>query len=198
MEFLALFRNSFLFILSFSFTGCYTNAPENLNTDCSALDREKQEIRIEKGLLIIHQKPYTGKLFSLFNASTDTAEVSSYLNGREHGEWKKYHPSGKIKERRFFENGKKTGAYDAWWANGKKQLHYFFVAGEYEGTCKEWNAEGKLLKIMNYKRGYEDGLQQWWYDDGKIKANYFLKNGRRYGLLGTKNCTNVSDSVFRI
>ena len=28
------------------------------------------------------------------------------------------------------------------------------------------------------------------------KSNYFIKNDRRYGLLGTKNCENVSDSIF--
>jgi antitoxin component YwqK of YwqJK toxin-antitoxin module len=50
---------------------------------------------------------------------------------------------------------------------------------------------------MNYKKGHEDGQQQWWYDNGKIKANYIIKNGRRYGLRGTKKCINVSDSIFK-
>jgi antitoxin component YwqK of YwqJK toxin-antitoxin module len=50
---------------------------------------------------------------------------------------------------------------------------------------------------MHYKKGYEEGLQQFYYDNGKVKANYFMKAGRRYGLLGTKNCVNVSDSIFK-
>jgi len=58
------------------------------------------------------------------------------------------------------------------------------------------NPEGKLISYHNFKNGYEEGSQKVWYDNGKIKSNYTIKNGRRYGLLGTKNCINVKDSVF--
>jgi antitoxin component YwqK of YwqJK toxin-antitoxin module len=50
---------------------------------------------------------------------------------------------------------------------------------------------------MNYVMGHESGAQQQFYTDGKIKANYTIIDGRRYGLLGTKNCVNVSDSIFK-
>lgn len=191
-----LFPNSLLLILSIGFFGCQTKTPENLGDYSVLLNKAEQQTKIESGLLTINQKPFSGRLYSLFDASTDTAELSSYQHGKEHGEWKKYYPSGEIKERRFFEQGQKKGEYMAWWENGNKQLHYFFEADEYEGICKEWNAEGKLVKILNYKRGHEEGRQQWWYDNGKVKANYIIQDGRRYGLLGTKNCINVSDSVF--
>jgi hypothetical protein len=39
-------------------------------------------------------------------------------------------------------------------------------------------------------------MQTWWYDNGKVKSNYRIIEGRRFGLLGTKNCINVSDSIF--
>ena len=32
--------------------------------------------------------------------------------------------------------------------------------------------------------------------DKKNKSNYIIKNNRRYGLLGTKNCVNVSDDLI--
>ena len=47
---------------------------------------------------------------------------------------------------------------------------------------------------MNYYNGKEQGSQKVWYNNGKIKSNYVVKDGRRYGLLGTKNCTNVKDT----
>ena len=53
-----------------------------------------------------------------------------------------------------------------------------------------------LLRVSNYKNGYEHGQQKIWYPDGRIKSNYIIKNGRRYGLLGIKNCINVSDSII--
>ena len=47
-----------------------------------------------------------------------------------------------------------------------------------------------------YENGYEKGVQKIWWPDGRIKSNYIIKNNRRYGLLGVKNCVNVSDSIF--
>ena len=68
----------------------------------------------------------------------------------------------------------------------------------YEGERKEWNNEGNLIYLATYKKGQEEGPQKLWYDNGKIRANYIIKNGKRYGLLGTKNCKNVSDSIFAV
>ena len=56
--------------------------------------------------------------------------------------------------------------------------------------------EGKLFHLATYKNGQEEGTQKMWYDNDKIRANYYIIDGKRYGLLGTKNCKNVSDSIF--
>lgn len=199
-----LFRNSIIWIASWGLLGCTGHSAEypvaysdGLQKKDVLLNADEQQISMEKGLFIINKKPFSGRLFYLFDASKDTAALISYLDGKEHGEWKKFYLSGNLKESRFFEHGQKTGEYRAWWENGNKQLSYFFRADEYEGTCREWNEDGKLVKVFNYQKGHEEGHQQWWYDNGKVKANYIIKDGRRYGLLGTKNCINVSDSVFR-
>ena len=65
----------------------------------------------------------------------------------------------------------------------------------YHGTLKEWTKSGQIIKSLNYINGQEFGHQQLWYDNGEIRSNYIIKNNRRYGLLGTKNCVNVSDSI---
>ena len=148
------------------------------------------------GIVYKTDKLFTGTVYSLYPNDNDTAELKVYLNGRENGQWKKLCPDGSLKEKREFEYGKKTGEYIAFWENGNKMLDYFFENDEYEGTCREWNSEGILIKEMNYKKGYEDGSQKMFYDNGKVRSNYMIINGRRFGLLGTKNCVNVSDSVF--
>ena len=71
-----------------------------------------------------------------------------------------------------------------------------FKKGEYDGTNRIWTKDGQIIEELNYKKGQEFGSQKVWYLDGKIKSNYIIKNNRRYGLLGTKNCTNVSEEVF--
>jgi hypothetical protein len=130
-----------------------------------------------------------------YPGTTDTLAVTSFYNGLEHGEFRRFHENGVLMEQRYYVMGVKTGALKRYWNNGQIQAHYFFSTGEYQGNCREWNPEGKLVREMNYERGHESGSQKQWYDDGSIRSNYIIRNGRRYGLLGTKNCINVSDSV---
>ncbi|MBE7171968.1 MAG: toxin-antitoxin system YwqK family antitoxin [Williamsia sp.] len=148
------------------------------------------------GILYLNNLPFTGSVYSLYNKG-DTAEIAGYLQGKEHGSWKQFYPNKKLKQVRRFDRGRKTGVYLAWWENGSKKLAYQFADDEYEGTCREWNSEGILIKEMNYKRGHEEGSQKGFYDNGKIKWNYVIEGGRRWGLLGSKNCVNVSDSIFK-
>jgi len=84
-----------------------------------------------------------------------------------------------------------------WWEDGQLQSSFLFKDDEYEGECSEWNDKGILIRRMHYARGHESGAQQQWYDDGSIRSNYVIIKGRRFGLLGTKNCVNVSDSLDR-
>lgn len=149
------------------------------------------------GVAMENGQPFTGIVYSLAPNEKDTMTVMSFVDGKEDGEWRRFHLNGRLQERRYFANGKKVGEYAAWWPDGKQRLLYHFADGEYEGRCREWNEEGLLMAEMNYKAGHEDGPQKQFYNNGKVKANYLIKEGRRYGLLGTKNCVNVSDSVFK-
>lgn len=153
------------------------------------------QVKTSGGITTVNDVVFTGKLFTLY-PNGDTMLIESYRNGKEHGPWKQFYPSHKLKEQRYFENGKKQGKYLAWWENGAVKLEYNFDNGEYNGTCSEWLSNGTLIKQMNYNHGYEEGLQRAWYNNGKIRSNYSVINGRRFGLLGTKNCVNVSDSIF--
>ena len=73
-----------------------------------------------------------------------------------------------------------------------------FKNGEYNGTNRIWTKVGQIIEELNFENGQQVGSQKVWYIDGKIKSNYIIKNNRRYGLLGTKNCRNVSEEVFEM
>ena len=75
-------------------------------------------------------------------------------------------------------------------------FEYNLKDDEYNGSLKEWNRKGQIIKSFNYVNGYEKGSQKLWFDNGEVRSNYVIKNNRRYGLLGTKNCINVSDSIL--
>ena len=111
---------------------------------------------------------------------------------------KKYYPNNQLMEVREYRNDMKNGRQIAYWDNGNKRLEYIAKNDVSEGELKEWDYNGKLFHLAHYKDGQEEGVQKLWYENGKIRANYIILKGRRYGLLGTKNCKNVSDSIFVI
>ena len=191
----ALLRNS-IYLLSFVlFAGC--NTPANTSISTKQVNAVDTTLRIMNGVMYESGQLFTGTVYTLHPGTKDTAELANYFQGKENGEWKKFYAPGALKEKREFTNGKKTGEYIAYWENGNKKLDYLFDDDEYEGTCREWNADGMLIREMNYKKGHEEGEQKMFYDNGSTRSNYIIVKGRRYGLLGTKNCINVSDSVFQ-
>jgi antitoxin component YwqK of YwqJK toxin-antitoxin module len=196
MAHLAQFLIKTLFLgLTVSLISC--NSKNTLdNSPHEILNADTANTSNRNGVLYQNDSIFNGTIVSFYKGTNDTAEIANYKNGKEDGEWRKYYSNKTLKEKRQFTNGLKTGELFSWWENGNKRLHSFFEADEYSGICREWNENGLLVKQMNYLKGHEEGAQQWWYDDGKIKANYIIKEGRRFGLLGTKNCINVSDSIF--
>jgi antitoxin component YwqK of YwqJK toxin-antitoxin module len=186
-------------LLSFSLiliAGC-AGKIEQQTTNQPFVSGNDSTLTFMNGVVYKDNLPFTGTIFNFYQNSKDTADVTPYLLGKENGERRKYYPNKQLWEKRYFQNAVKVGEMRTFWPNGKPQLQYFFENGEYQGTCKEWTQTGMLSRLMNYNKGYEDGEQKWWYDNGKIRANYVIIDGRRFGLLGTKNCINVSDSIFK-
>jgi MORN repeat variant len=180
------------------FTGC-NNATVQQDQPAALLliNAADSGISNSNGTVYFNNQLFSGVLYTLYAATKDTVAKTSYLKGKEHGEWLKFYPDGKLQEQRFFDNGKKTGLFITWWPSGNKQTHCTLLNDEYEGTSREWTDKGVLVKEMNYHNGHEEGWQRWWHDNGKVRSNYIIKEGRRYGLLGTKHCINVSDSIFK-
>ncbi|PWJ59944.1 MORN repeat protein [Dyadobacter jejuensis] len=184
----ALFRGSLSLWAFIVFLSCEPDVHYVLWDDARLLQSEQY--------LLLDRIPFSGVVLTLDSNKTDTLVYQSYKDGLEHGAWKQYYGNGQLKEKRFFDKGQKTGDYLAFWDDGSPMLAYQFREGEYEGTCREWNRDGQLILEMNYSKGHEKGNQKMYYDNGKIRANYTVVDGRRFGLLGTKNCINISDSVF--
>ena len=101
-----------------------------------------------------------------------------------------------IKEIRKYREGKKIGRYIGYYETGNIKFEENFKNNLNHGKLFIWSNEGKLVRESNYKNGYESGLQKIWESNGKIKSNYIVKNKRRYGLLGTKNCINETDTLL--
>jgi antitoxin component YwqK of YwqJK toxin-antitoxin module len=132
----------------------------------------------------------------MFPNGIDTQFTADYVDGLLHGQQCQWYPNRKLMEERHFVSGNKEGQQTMYWPNGKKRIEFTAVANECDGLFREWTVDGKLFHEGHFAAGHEEGSQKMWYINGKIRANYVVKKGKRYGLLGTKNCKNVSDSIF--
>ncbi len=139
---------------------------------------------------------FTGYRYRLYE-NGDSAALQGYFNGMEEGWQRKWYPGGQIAEERFYINGKKEGLHRGWWPDGKPKFLFTAAGDEYEGEFREWYASGLLGKAFHYHGGYEEGSQKLWWDNGTIRANYVIRNGKKYGLIGLKTCVNPYDSVYK-
>jgi antitoxin component YwqK of YwqJK toxin-antitoxin module len=162
------------------------------------ISKADSTLSVKNDTLFIKGIKYSGFVYELDSTTKDSISVNSYKYGLLHGRSKKWYSNKQLMEIRFYSDGKKNGRQASFWQNGNKRFEFFAKDDRYEGELKEWNVEGKLIHLANFKNGQEEGAQKLWYDNGKIRANYVVIQGKRYGLLGTKNCRNVSDSIFAV
>jgi antitoxin component YwqK of YwqJK toxin-antitoxin module len=180
---------SILLFLACSCAKNESNIPKNYVLNSST------EITILNDVVYLNKDRFSGFLYALY-PNNDTLSLEGFINGKLHGNCKKWYPNKQLLEDRFYSNGKKHGKQIAYWENGKKRFEFEAINDGYEGELREWTFDGKLIHQGHFKKGQEEGSQKLWYDNGKIRANYVIIKGKRYGLLGTKNCKNVSDSIF--
>lgn len=139
---------------------------------------------------------FTGYRYSLY-PTNDTAFLQSYFNGVEEGWQQKWYVNKQLAEKRFYINGKKEAIHEGWWEDGKKKFYFQAYNNEYEGEFKEWYSSGLLGKDFHYVNGEEEGSEKLWWDNGSVRANYVVKHGKKYGLIGLKTCVNPYDSIIK-
>jgi antitoxin component YwqK of YwqJK toxin-antitoxin module len=157
---------------------------------------KSKELVIASDTAFVNNKPFSGYIYELDSATNDLIKSSAYRKGLLSGTTKKWYKGYRLMEERHYLKGAKNGKQIAFWENGKKKFEFMAKNDAYQGELKEWNVNGDLIHLGTYRDGQEEGPQKMWYDNGKIRANYIIRKGKRYGLLGTKNCVNVSDSIF--
>ena len=158
------------------------------------LNRKEQFLSFHQDTLYYQDKKYSGYIYDRFE-NGDSAFVGSYLNGIEEGVFKKWYRNNQLGEYRTYHSGKKVGKHVGFWEDGQPKFDFNFIAGELHGESNEWYPNGQAYKAFHYKMGYENGSQKMWWENGIIRANYVVKQGRRYGLIGLKLCMTPQDSI---
>ncbi len=155
------------------------------------VDKSNTELTVVNGVLYYQNNPFEGLLVSTY-ANTSFKMKLQYVAGRKDGYEKQWYPNGKPSQSRWYSQGIKINNHLGWWKDGTPKFEYHFnTKGEYEGSRKEWYPNGQLVRDFNYASGKEIGSQRMWTDGGKIRANYEVRNGERFGLIGLKKCYTV-------
>ncbi len=172
--------------LLFVFTSCVRNIEKQ------TVEASDPTLELDNGVLLYQGKAFDGRITARFSNGLLQSEVE-YAAGRKNGYEKHWHSDGSRATERFYTRGLKTGIHQAWWADGTpKFVYHFNEAGEYHGAVSEWYASGQRYKSFHYRDGQAFGSQKLWKEDGSIKANYEVRNGERFGLIGLKKCYTVT------
>lgn len=140
-----------------------------------------------KGIQLYKNVPFSGTIENHY-PDGKVKTIATFFQGKRTGWHTEWYVNGLPAAERFFDNNRKEGTHKGWWANGLQKFEFNYQNGIYQGNVKEWYETGQAFRNANFTKGYEDGTQQMWKSDGSIQANYVVKKGRRYGLLGKKLC----------
>ena len=166
--------------------------PESLMGDVEEIlpEIKAQNFNIHSNRLFLKGEAYSGWVEKKY-ADGSIKSRTPYLDGIKNGWIRTWFGAGQLKSERLYVNGKKEGIHLGWWPNGCSRFMGHFENGLTEGEFLEWYYDGRLFRRFHYVSGKENGRQQAWKSDGRIKANYVMKEGRRYGLFGVKGCDLV-------
>tara|TARA_R110001592_G_scaffold139837_2_gene360264 strand:+ start:1655 stop:2251 length:597 start_codon:yes stop_codon:yes gene_type:complete len=159
-----------------------------------SVDADEANLRRNGALMLLDDKPFSGHLVS-YHSNGQLESENTYFEGLREGKSSQFYSDGSFKEERWYNENQKTGTHYGWWPNGNMKFEFHFVDGLHHGEAKEWQIDGQPYKFFTYTMGQEDGSQKMWESDGSIRANYVVKDGHRYGLIGLKNCKSVDNET---
>lgn len=140
---------------------------------------------------------YDGKRFTgVVRTSIDDKLNELFMevkNGLMDGKYQEWNSDHIIQSDRRYKKGVEHGLQKGFHHDGTLSYEYNCYEGERVGDYKEYYPNGNL-HIYKY---LEDGKEiKTKINDleGKVIANYVLKDGRYYGLMGSSSCYSVLDA----
>ena len=146
-----------------------------------------EDLERKRGLMVYKNELFSGYTYELYSSKSIKSKTH-WVNGKRHGKQISWFENGKIKEVRYYKNNRKDGHHQGWFADGTPRFEYNFIDSQYHGSFKEWYPNGSIAAEHHYDMGKESGSQKVYEANGQIRANYVVKDGYRYGLVGSKNC----------
>lgn len=158
--------------------------------------RSVPDIEVDRGSLTMvgavlyrHGTPFSG--YAVARQAGRIVSRTPLLEGREHGRAVAWYPNGAKRFEKHYVHGNREGTHRGWWDNGRPQFVYRYVGDLFEGEQVAFYRNGVRSELRHYTNGREEGQQRFWNDAGRVVANYAMVNGKRYGIVGRRDCVPV-------
>ena len=161
---------------------------ESAAEEILVLLRSDDGLELADGVLTLMGSPVTATVIE-HHENGILKRSEEWVDGRRHGSSISWHSNAQVNELRTWLEGRKEGQHMGWYADGTLRFDYRYAHGLLEGNALEWYPSGILYRDFNYVAGQESGTQRMWSLDGSLRANYVVREGRRFGLIGSKGCT---------
>jgi antitoxin component YwqK of YwqJK toxin-antitoxin module len=118
-----------------------------------------------------------GKFNPLFPNGKTAVEVN-YVDGAQHGNYKYYHPGGKLLLENTENYGNSEGILKEYYADGTQRTIFNYLHDTLHGNYKEFNTKGTLVEEGNFYNGDNHGEFHYFDDNGKLKQVRFYYYGQ--------------------
>jgi antitoxin component YwqK of YwqJK toxin-antitoxin module len=131
-----------------------------------------------------------------------TVEEGHYINGNKEGLWKRYYPSGQVRneityrgdlphgpyiiyypngqieEQSNWQRNKNVGEFKRFYADGTPQQEFYFADnGKRNGEQRYYHDNGQLALVVSVVNGKEEGEMRRYTPEGKLKEVKVLRGG---------------------
>jgi antitoxin component YwqK of YwqJK toxin-antitoxin module len=157
-----------------------------VSAQAATIDVDDPRVSRAAPLWLLDKQPMTGELRRKETDGSST--VLPLRDGWLHGTVKSHGANGQPRSEGAFVQGQAEGVHRAWWPNGRLRSEQRFEQDRPHGLSTTWYPSGQRYEEHRYERGQEAGLQRVWFEDQRLRANYEVRNGRRYGNIGAMGC----------
>jgi len=101
---------------------------------------------------------------------------NQYLDGEEHGCWRKWWENGKLRQVRYEFGDLSSVRY--WRRDGTLSSVKGYKNERFHGLCREWHRNGRLWYLEYFIEGLLEGFWKRWSKKGELLEVRIYENGR--------------------
>lgn len=116
-------------------------------------------------------------LYKRYFPSGQVKEIANYQQGVLDGNRKFYYESGDVEQDQNYLDGLFQGAFHSYYINGKVNMTGNYLNNEMDGQWKRYYETGELKEVVRFANNEENGPFKEYYKNGQLKAEGNYVNG---------------------